>query len=442
MSNIAGVLSGVLQITVGCYAFRLQRIYGMRRIGWSAFSAFALLALLHVVVAMGSLRSSVEASYDIDLLYSSVSVLLLVSLAHLESLLRERRRAEKLVKEQTQELTRANLELRETAINLEAEIAERKQMQEQMEKTHKELLIVSRQAGMSEVATGVLHNVGNVLNSVNVSAGLVADRLQQFKIENVARVAALMRQHAADLGAFMTQHPKGRQLPEYLAQLAQHLAGEQEELLKQVSFVKNRIDHIKEIVATQQNYGRVTGLTERVKITDLVEDVLRMQSTDLSESAVQLTREYPSALPDIIVDRHKVLQILLNLITNAKHACVESGVEDRRVSVRITNGDDKVRVILSDNGVGIPPANLTKIFVHGFTTRKQGGHGFGLHSGALAAKEMGGVLKAESDGPGKGATFTLELPLQPKSLKNPILGSTQMVARNPSPEALLSGRLD
>ena len=429
MSNIAAVLSGILQVAVGFYALRLHRLHGIRRIGWSAFSAFALLALLHLVVALGSLQTSAQAKYQIDLLYSLVSVLLLVSLAHLESLLRERDRAETRVREQTEELTRANLELRQTAVNLEAEIAERKLMQEQMEKTHKELLVVSRQAGMSEVATGVLHNVGNVLNSVNVSAGLVSDRLQLLKVDNLARVAVLMRQNSANLGEFLTLDPKGKQLPGYLGQLAQHLAGEQAELIKQIAFVKNRIDHIKEIVTTQQNYGRVTGLTERVKMTELVEDVLRMQASDLGESAVELIREYAPALPDIIVDRHKVLQILLNLITNAKHACVDGGIGDRRVTVRVTHGDDKIRVMMSDNGVGIPSANLTKIFHHGFTTRKQGGHGFGLHSGALAAKEMGGVLKADSEGPGKGATFTLELPLQPKSFRGQPMGATQVISR-------------
>ena len=70
-----------------------------------------------------------------------------------------------------------------------------------------------------------------------------------------------------------------------------------------------------------------------------------------------------------------------------------------------------MKISYIDNGIGIPADNLTRIFGHGFTTRKEG-HGFGLHSGALAAKELGGALTVESDGPGKGATFTLEFPIQ------------------------------
>jgi C4-dicarboxylate-specific signal transduction histidine kinase len=164
----------------------------------------------------------------------------------------------------------------------------------------------------------------------------------------------------------------------------------------------------------QQNYPSVPGVAETIKATELVEDALRVDAAELARLKVQLNREYAPNLPKITVERHKVLQILLNLISNAKFACEESGRNDRRITVRVSNGSDRVRIALIDNGVGIPPANLTKIFNHGFTTRKKGGLGFSLHSGALAAKEMGGSLVAHSDGPGKGATFTLELPLQTK----------------------------
>ena len=113
-----------------------------------------------------------------------------------------------------------------------------------------------------------------------------------------------------------------------------------------------------------------------------------------------------------------MLQILVNLIRNSKYALDEGGRPDRQLTVRVDrNGGEFVRVAVIDNGVGIPPQNLTRIFEHGFTTRKKG-HGFGLHSGALAAKELGGTLIARSDGTGRGATFILELPIQPKE-KNP-----------------------
>jgi C4-dicarboxylate-specific signal transduction histidine kinase len=403
----------------------LNRLFGPARVGWSLFSAFVLLGLLHLFLSIQAFRGRIELGMTVDVVYTLISVLLLTGMAHLEVTFKERIRAESAeqraqaelearVQLQTAELLKANEELQHNAAKLEAEVAERKKMQEEAEKTHRELLAASRQAGMTEVATSVLHNVGNVLNSVNVSASLVADHLTKFKIENIARVAALLDKNSANIAEFMTDDPRGKQLPEYLSHVAKHLAEEQTLLLKEIDFVKKKIDHIKEIVATQQSYGKVGGVTEKVKITDLVDDVLRIQSGEFAHSEVRLDREYEPGLPEIIVDKHKVLQILLNLITNAKQACAESGRKDKRVTVQVSNSDDRVRVKMTDNGVGIPAANLTKIFNHGFTTKKKGGHGFGLHGGANAAKELGGALQVHSEGPGQGATFTLELPLQPK----------------------------
>ena len=151
-------------------------------------------------------------------------------------------------------------------------------------------------------------------------------------------------------------------------------------------------------------------MTEKVNPADLVENAVRMNAGALARHGVELVHEYEPNLPEITVDKHKVLQILVNLISNAKYACDDSRRDDRRLTVRVTNGDHRVRIAIVDNGIGILPENLTRIFNHGFTTRKEG-HGFGLHSGALAAKELGGSLTVHSDGPGQGATFMLELPL-------------------------------
>ena len=263
---------------------------------------------------------------------------------------------------------------------------------------------------MAEVATGVLHNVGNVLNSVNVSSILVADNLKKSKAPNLSKAVALLREHALDLGAFITSDPKGKQLPDYLAQLAEHLAGEQAAALEELAHLQKNIEHIKDIVAMQQSYAKISGVTETVQVSDLVEDALRMNASALVRHDVEAIREF-EAVPPITVEKHKVLQILVNLIRNAKYACDEAGRPDKRLTVRVTNGDNRVRIAVIDNGIGIPPENLTRIFNHGFTTRKDG-HGFGLHSGALAAKEMGGLLHVRSEGVGKGAMFILELPLE------------------------------
>ena len=283
-----------------------------------------------------------------------------------------------------------------------------KEGEAKLESVHKQLLETSRRAGMAEVATSVLHNVGNVLNSVNISCSVLATAVRESHVKTVDKIAKLLEEHAADLPRFFASDPHGQKLPGFVARLAARLAREQESLLKEVQHLADHINHIKEIVAMQQSYGKVFGVTERLNVVDLVEDSLRMNAGALIRHQVLSIREYED-VPPVTVEKHKVLQILVNLIRNAKYACDESGRTDKRLTVRVSHASDRVRISVIDNGVGIPAENITRIFSHGFTTRKEG-HGFGLHSAVLAAQELGGSLFAQSEGTGKGATFTLEIP--------------------------------
>jgi signal transduction histidine kinase len=275
---------------------------------------------------------------------------------------------------------------------------------------HQKLIQTSRQAGMAEVATNVLHNVGNVLNSINVSATMVDAQIKKSHVADVRRLAELLQEHSTDRVAFLTSDPKGQKVPDFIGRLAKELDSEQAAMLKEISSLRRNLEHVKVIVAMQQGYARVTGVFEKIKVIDLLEDTLLMDASWFARHDVEVVREY-GVLPSISTDKHKVLQILINLVRNARHACDESGRSDKKVILRATRDDGRVKITVIDNGVGIPPENVTRIFNHGFTTRKDG-HGFGLHSGALAAKELGGSLTAWSEGQGLGAAFTLELPVQ------------------------------
>jgi PAS domain S-box-containing protein len=283
-----------------------------------------------------------------------------------------------------------------------------KEAEAKVEKLHRQLLDASRQAGRAEVATNVLHNVGNVLNSVNVSATLLLDDAKKSKVAFLSKAVALLDEHAGDLAAYVADDPKGKQLPGYLSLLCQHLISERQRSIAELESVRQNIEHVKEIVAMQQNYAKVSGVTETVKVTEMLEDALRMSAAGLVRHGIEVVRQY-TAEPTVTIERHKVLQILVNLISNAKYACDESGRKNKQIRLQISCRDRWIILAIIDNGIGIPPGNLTRIFNHGFTTRKDG-HGFGLHSGALAAREMGGHLIAHSNGPGQGAAFTLELP--------------------------------
>jgi len=282
---------------------------------------------------------------------------------------------------------------------------------QQLDKLNRQLMDTSHQAGMAEVATGVLHNVGNVLNSVSVSATLVADRLRRSKVANLCRATALLRERNGQLVEFLTADPKGKLLPEYLGTVADQLAVEQTKLIELMKSVSQHIQHIKEIVAMQQNYAKVSGVYENLDVVGLVEDALRINASAFDRHHIDLVREFDKNVLTACVDRHKVLQILINLLRNAKHALDARSGNDKRMVIRLGMASpNRVRITVGDNGVGIAPDHLTQVFNHGFTTKKDG-HGFGLHSGANAAKEMGGSLVAHSDGIGKGAEFTLELPV-------------------------------
>lgn len=253
-----------------------------------------------------------------------------------------------------------------------------------------------------------------------------------------SQVAALVKEHAVDLPGFFARDARAPQLPAYLEQFDQHLILERKAMLSEVEQLRKNVEHIKDIVAMQQNYARVSGITEIVKPSDLIEDTVCMNAGSLDRHPIEVVRDI-AEVPPIQVDKHKVLQVLVNFLRNAKHACDDSGRADKRITLRVGQREDRVLFSVIDNGVGIPPENLQRIFNHGFTTKKDG-HGFGLHSGANAAREMGGAVRVYSDGIGHGATFTLELPLRLEcspfdSMITPLVETQEEISR-PKEEVL------
>lgn len=292
------------------------------------------------------------------------------------------------------------------------DITERKKAEAELAAMTGRLLEASRQAGMAELAIGVLHNVGNVLNSVNVSTTLLGDKLRTSRIPRLAAAVELMREHTEDLGAFLTEDEKGKRLPGYLVKLAKQLADERSSMLSEIEGLAKSVEHIKKVVSAQQSHARAVGVVESASIADVVNQAISMAANSFERYGIRLACEYED-LPPVAIDKQKLLQILVNLVRNAKHAVLDGGNRERRMTFRIAkSAEDRVRIDVIDNGVGIPAENLTRIFEHGFTTKKNG-HGFGLHSSALAAKELGGSLTAHSEGPERGATFTLDLAIQP-----------------------------
>lgn len=309
------------------------------------------------------------------------------------------------VEERTAELSKTNVDLRN-------EVRERQRAEQEVERVYQQLITASHQAGMAEVATDVLHNVGNVLNSVNVATTIIHETVTGSRASSLEKVTALLAEHPTDLAEFLSRDPKGVRLPAYIAEITKCMKDERGVLLKEIDRLRLNVEHIKQIVAMQQSYASTSGVVENLKLLDLVEDALRMSEASFARHKVQVVRDFAPDDRPIAAQRHKILQILVNMLQNAKRACEETERTDARVIVRLHYTEMLACISVEDNGVGIPAENMTKIFNHGFTTRKNG-RGFGLHGSILAARTLDGDIKVTSKGVGQGATFTLELPFKP-----------------------------
>jgi signal transduction histidine kinase len=268
------------------------------------------------------------------------------------------------------------------------------------------LLVLTRKAGMAEVATGVLHDVGNVLNSLNVSISLVGESIRTSKVAQLAKVVELCGDTPAGLTAFLAT-ARGTAMPKFLASVSQRLVEENSTVGAEIASVASNVEHIKVIVAMQQALARVGGIVGPVVLSEVIEDALQLSDLSLARHGITIVRDF-AELPRLESDRHKILQILVNLISNSLHALKDQPV--RELTLRLARRAKGVAIVVGDTGVGIAPEHLERIFRHGFTTRIDG-HGFGLHASANSVAELGGSIAVASDGVGRGATFTVELPL-------------------------------
>ena len=287
--------------------------------------------------------------------------------------------------------------------NLEKMVADRTQ---ELKEAQKELVEKAHQSGMADIAAGTLHNVGNLLNSVKASVEVIETVMNGSPLDGLVKANKLLGENMARLDEFITTDPRGKKLLHYFLKIEEPIQNAFDQIAQNIKRVIEKVAVIGDVIAAQQSYAGVGGLSEKVKLTEIIEDALTMQSGTIDRHNINLIRDY-SDVPEIFVQKTKLVHIMVNLIKNAKDAMEGLEPDKKTLVLSITQDDRAIFIHVKDSGCGIPCENITKIFSHGFTTKKTG-HGFGLHSCANYMKEMGGEIRAESEGVGKGSLFTLK----------------------------------
>jgi NO-binding membrane sensor protein with MHYT domain len=266
----------------------------------------------------------------------------------------------------------------------------------------------ARQLGMAEISASVLHNVGNILNSVNVSVETLSEKNKASHLEGLEKLSTLLSENNHNLAEFLTKDPRGTRVTEFIQKLSTYWREEQQLAQNELGALHKNLRLIQDTISTQQSLSKTTQLAQILSINELLDEALLITGASLKKE-ITIEKHY-AKISVILADKVNLLQVVVNLLGNAKDALLESPRQDKRLIIKTAlTKDNKILVTISDNGIGIAPANIRKIFHYGFTTKKAG-HGFGLHAGALAINALGGQIHAESDGPNMGATFSLTLP--------------------------------
>lgn len=288
---------------------------------------------------------------------------------------------------------------------------------------NQQMINTARLAGMAEVSSNVLHSVGNVLNSLNVSSTFAAERIEHAKISELKDLSDLFQKHKNNLSAFFSDQKVSADITDFIQALSEYWQKEQAEILNELSTVQINIQNIRDIISTQQSLGDFYMFDRVVDIQSVINEAITMTGVSLAAHAIQIKKEFSPVKP-FLLDKIKLLQILANLLRNAKDSLLISGNEEKIILIKLSCNDKTVCVEVIDNGEGIKEEDIKHIFTHGFTTKKTG-HGFGLHTSAIFAKQMGGSLTAKSNGLKHGAIFTLSLPYRgQEQILNKIIPST------------------
>jgi DNA-binding LacI/PurR family transcriptional regulator/signal transduction histidine kinase len=274
-----------------------------------------------------------------------------------------------------------------------------------LDSSYKKLVEHAQREGMADIAADILHNIGNILNSISVSAHMMENSVKSAPFDDLLRANRLLEANMERLEDFIRNDRKGKILMRFYLKLGESMEKLREQLIYNANRLSTKLNSINEIIAAQQNYAGVASQPEELSIAAILEDALKVHAASLDKYRITVERDY-RANPRLVVQRAKLFYIFVNLINNARDSMTETPLNERRLSISIYEDGSESCVRISDTGRGIAEGAIDKVFDYGYSVKDER-RGFGLHSSSSYMAEMGGVILAESAGIGKGQAFTV-----------------------------------
>jgi len=263
----------------------------------------------------------------------------------------------------------------------------------------------ARYRDLADFATAVLHNVGNVLNSMNVAGQQVNANLKSSQVGRLVKISQILEENKNNPN-FLLEDPKGKLLPRFLEALSLTLEEERADNIKEMDSIRKYFQLMQDLVSNQQSCSTGQFSPEIFSAELAIQDALEVTRRHLEQSNIQVTLNLEIEKP-LLGSRARFIHVMINLIKNAVEAMEE---EPRRIIIDAAEGPRNMIVLnVSDNGCGISEENGKKLFAMGFSTKKRG-HGFGLPYCSRTMREMGGSIEAASEGVGRGAIFSICMP--------------------------------
>ncbi len=279
----------------------------------------------------------------------------------------------------------------------------------QLEAVQAELVANAHKAGMSDIASNILHNVGNTLNSLKTTGYALAQTVATSKIQDLLKANELLKQNMPDIENFILKNPKGKKLLNYYLEIGDILKSENESELRDLKRLREKTDTITDMISAQQKYVHTSNFAELMDVHEVIDNALAISATDMRRKNISIEKQY-KPVPKLFGQKIKLMHVLVNLLENAEEAVLKSEMGNKIIRITVEGDEKQVLVTVADNGCGISKKNLTKVFAYGVTSKK-GSHGIGLHSSANYVTEMKGRIWAESEGEGKGTKMNLSFPI-------------------------------